>query len=66
MRKLVPVRVSYWDDFFTSYHVNIMTGSFHIMLFEGTLRVYKIHVRFKIVNMRMRYPFQFTSRLISH
>ena len=66
MRKLVPARVSYWDDFFTSDHVNIMTGSFHIMLFEGTLRVYKIHVRFKIVNMRMRYPFQSTSRLISH
>ena len=66
MRKLVPARVSYWDDFFTSYHVNIMTGSFQIMLFEGTLRVYKIHVRFKIVNIRMRYPFQSTSRLISH
>ena len=44
MRKLIPARVSYWDDFFTSYHVNIMTGSFHIVLFEGTLHVDKIHV----------------------
>ena len=66
MRKLIPARVSYWDDFSTSYHVNIMTGSFHIVLFEGALHVYKIHVRFKIVNMHMRYPFQSTSRLISH
>ena len=54
MRKLIPAQVSYWDDFFTSYHVNNMTGSFHIVLFEGTLHVDKIHVRFKIANMRMR------------
>ena len=66
MKKLAPARVSYPNDFFISYRVNIMTGSFHIVLFEGTLQVYKIHVRFKIVNMRMRYPFQSTSRLISH
>ena len=66
MKKLAPARASYPNDFFISYRVNIMTGSFHIVLFEGTLQVYKIHVRFKIVNMRMRYPFQSTSRLISH
>ena len=66
MRKLAPARVSYLDDFFISYRVYIMTGSFHISLFEGTLHVDKIHVRFKIANMRMRYPFQSTSRLISH
>ena len=66
MRKLAPARVSYLDDFFISYRVYIMTGSFHISLFEGTLHVDKIHPRFKIANMRMRYPFQSTSRLISH
>ena len=52
--------------FFISYRVCIMAGSFHISLFEGTLHVVKIHLRFKIANMRMRYPFQSTSRLISH
>ena len=66
MRKLAPARVSYLDDFFISYRVYIMTGSFYISLFEGTLHVDKIHVRFKMANMRMRYPFQSTSRLISH
>ena len=39
MRKLAPARVSYRDDFFISYRVYIMTGSFHISLFEGTLHV---------------------------
>ena len=65
MRKLAPARDSYRDDFFISSCVYIMTGSFHISLFEGTLHVDKIHVRFKIANMGMRYPFQSTSRLIS-
>ena len=50
MRKLAPVRVSYRDDFFISYRVYIMTGSFHISLFEGTLHVDKLHVKFKIAN----------------
>ena len=44
MRKLAPARVSYRDDFLISYRVYIMTGSFHISLFEGTLHVDKIHV----------------------
>ena len=35
MRKLTLVRVSYWDDFLISYGIYIMTGSFHISLFEG-------------------------------
>ena len=35
-----------------------MTGSFHISLFEGTLQVDKIHIRFKIANI--------TGRPISH
>ena len=47
MRKFAPARVSYWDDCFISYCVYIMTGSFHISLFEGTLHVDKIHVRLK-------------------
>ena len=58
MRKLAPARVSYLDDFFISYRVYIMTGSFHISLFEGTLHVDKIHIRFKIANI--------TGRPISH
>ena len=58
MRKLAPVRVSYRDDFVISYRVYIMTGSFHISLFEGTLHVDKLLVRFKIANI--------TGRPISH
>ena len=58
MRKLAPVRVSYRDDFFISYRVYIMTGSFHISLFEGTFHVDKLLVRFKIGNI--------TGRPISH
>ena len=56
MRKLAPTRVSYRDDFFISYRVYIMIGSFHISLFEGTLHADKIHVRFKIVNMTHALP----------
>ena len=44
MRKLAPARVSYRDDFLISYSVYMMTGSFHISLFEGTLHVDKINV----------------------
>ena len=44
MRKLAPARVLYWDDFLISYHVYMMTVSFHFSLFEGTLHVDKIHV----------------------
>ena len=56
MRKLAPARVSYRDDFFISYRVYIMTGSFHISLFEGTLYVDKIHVRFKIASITHTLP----------
>ena len=55
MRKLAPARVSYQDDFLISCRVYTMTGSPHILLFEGTLHVDKIHVWFKIANIR--YPF---------
>ena len=51
MRKLALASVSYLDDFFIWYRVYIMTGSFHISLFEGTLCVDKIRVRFKIANI---------------
>ena len=56
MRKLAPLRVSYRDDFLISYRVYMMTGSFHISLFEGTLHVDKIHVRFKIANITHALP----------
>ena len=48
MRKLAPARVSHWNDFLISYRVYMMTGSFHILLFNGTFHVDKIHVWFKI------------------
>ena len=44
MRKLAQARVSYRDDFLISNRVYMVTGSFHILLFEGTLHVDKIHV----------------------
>ena len=56
MRKVAPTRVSCRDDVFISYRVYIMTGSFHISLFEGTLHVDKIQVRFKIVNITHALP----------
>ena len=56
MRKLAPVRVSYQDDFFISYRIYMMTGPFHISLFEGTLHVDKIHVWFKIANITHGLP----------
>ena len=52
MRKLAPAQVSYRDDFLISYHFYVMTGSFHISLFEGTLHVDNLHVWFKIANIR--------------
>ena len=56
MRKLAPARVSYRDDFLISYRVYMMTGSFHISLFEGTLHVDKINVLFKIANITHALP----------
>ena len=44
MRKLALARVSYRDDFLILHRVYIMTESYHISLFEGTLHVDKIHV----------------------
>ena len=56
MRKLTPARVSYWDDLLISYHIFMMTGSFHILLSEGTLHVDKIHLWFKIANITHTLP----------
>ena len=44
MGTLAPARVSSWDNFLISYRVYMITGSFHISLFEGTLHVDKIPV----------------------
>ena len=66
MRKLTPARVSHWDDFLISYCVYMMTGSFHILLFNGTFHVDKYTFGSKSQTSRMRYPFQSTGRPISH
>ena len=66
MRKLAPARVSYRDDFLISYRVYMMTGSFRISLFEGTLHDDKITCDSKSQTLRMRYSFQSTGRPISH
>ena len=56
MRKLAPARVSHWDDFLISCRVYMMTGSFHILLLNGTFHVDKIHVWFKIANITHALP----------
>ena len=68
MRKLASARVSYWGDFLSSYRVYMMTRSFHISLFEGTLdfMLIKYTCHSKSQTLRMRYPFQSTGRPISH
>ena len=64
MRNLTPVRVSYRDDFLISYRIYVMTGSFYISLFEGTLHVDKYTCDSKSQTLRMRHPFQSTGRPI--
>ena len=49
--RTTPARVSHWDDFLISYRVYMMTGSFHILLFNCTFHVDKIHVWFQIANI---------------
>ena len=44
------------DDFLISYRVYMMTGSFYVSLFGGTLHVDKIHVWFKIANITHALP----------
>ena len=50
-RKLARARVSYLGDFFISYRVYMMMGYFVFRLFEGTVHVDKVHVRFKTANI---------------
>ena len=66
MRKLVPARVSYRDDFLISYCVYMMTGSFHVSLLKLHLMLIKYMCDSQSQTLRMRYPFQSTSRPISH
>ena len=66
MRKLAPARVSHWDDFLILYRIYMMTGSFHILLFNGPFHVDKYTFGSKSQTLRMCYPFQSTSRPISH
>ena len=67
MRKLAPARVSYRHDFLILYRVYMMTGLFHISLFEGTFfLLIKGTYDSKSRTLRMRYPFQSTGRSISH
>ena len=56
MRKLAPARVPYQDDFLISNRVYIISESFHISLFEGTLHIDKKHVWFKIANITQALP----------
>ena len=44
------------DDYLISYRVYMMTGSFHILLFNGTFHVDKIHVWFKIAYITHALP----------
>ena len=66
MGKLAPARVSYRDEFFISFCVYTMTGSFHISVFEGTFYVDKHMVDSKLQTLHMHYQFQSTNRPISH
>ena len=56
MKTLALARVSYQDDFLISFHVYMMTGSFHMSLCEGTPHVNKIHLWFKIANITHALP----------
>ena len=56
MRKLAPARVSHWDDVLISHRVYMMTGSFHILIFNDTFHVDKIHVWFKSANITHALP----------
>ena len=56
MRKLAPARVSHWDDFLISYRVYMMSGSSHILSYNGTFHVDKIQVCFKIANITHALP----------
>jgi len=56
MRKLAPARVSHGDGFLILYRVYMMTGSFHILSFNGAFHVDKIRFCFKIANITHTLP----------
>ena len=57
MRKLAQAWVSYSNDLLISYRVYWMTGSFHILLFEGIhFMVRKYTCDSKSQTLRMHYP----------
>ena len=60
MRKLAPAWVSYRDDFLISDCVYMMTESFHISLFEGTLHVDK---NTRVIQNRKHYAWASRSSL---
>ena len=62
MRKLAPVRVSHWDDFFISYRIYLMTGSLHILLFKGKFHVDK---NTRVVQNRKHYACATRSSLLA-
>ena len=66
MGTLAPARVSSWDNFLISYRVYMITGSFHISLFEIHFMLIKYPCDSKSQTLRMCYPFQSTGRPISH
>ena len=56
MGKLTPAQVSYLDDCVILHCIYMMMGHFISRLFQGTLHVDKIHVRFKITNITQELP----------
>ena len=62
MRKIAPARVSYRDDFLILYRVYMMTGSFHISRFEGTLHVDK---NTRVIQNRKHYACATRSSLLA-
>jgi len=64
MRKLAPARVSYRDEFLISYRIYIMVISY-LVIWRYTMLI-KYTCDSKSQTLRMRYPFQSTSRPISH
>ena len=56
MGKLTPAQVSYLHECVILYCIYMMMGHFISRLFQGSLHVDKIHVRFKITNITQEIP----------
>ena len=52
----VPPFMAFMGSLLISYRVYVVTGSFQVSLFEGTLNVDKIHAWFKIANITHALP----------